>query len=188
MRAPTLNHDRSAIPRASLGSAYSPVMSIPVSELLGDHAADEVKAWLDRLAYFALVGAYAGDHVSSSEALVLYVSFAGRDDLELVLGQLGILTRGDGSAPSPIATPGEPRNVAAFPDLVEPEDCRIAGVACDVRVLSSTLRIAVAERGGGVTAARVADAQAIEAQLARLGLGARISQPDDDFVIRRDQL
>jgi hypothetical protein len=163
-------------------------MSVPLNELLGNHGADEVKRWVESLTYFAFTGAYAGDHVSSSEELVLYVSFAGKDDLVLVLGQLGLLLRGDGTAPSPIATPGQPRNVAAFPDLIDPQDCTIAGVACNVCVLSSTLRVAVADGGGGVTAGRVADAQKIEAQLDQLGFGSRVSQPNDDFVVRRDQL
>ena len=163
-------------------------MSIPLNELLGRHAADEVKRWLQGLRYFALTGAYAEDHVSSSEELVLYVGFADQADLERVMRELGIFRRGDGSLPSPIATPGQPRNVMAFPDIVDPEACTIAGVACDVRVLSTVLRIAVAEVGGGVTEQRVADAQRIEAVLDQRALGARISQPDDDFVIRRDQL
>jgi len=162
-------------------------MSIPLNELLGNHGADEVKGWVESLAYFAFVGAYAGDHVSSSEELVLYVSFSGKDDLVLVLGKLGILMRGDGTGPSPIATPDQSRNVAAFPDIVDPQDCTIVGVACNVRVLSSTLRVAVAEGGGGVIAARVADAQKIEAQLDKLGFGSRVSKPNDDFVVKRDQ-
>ncbi len=162
-------------------------MAIPLNELLGNHSADEVNDWVDRLTYFAFTGGYAGDHVSSSEELVLYVSFSGKEDLVLVLGALGILTRGDGSAPSPIATPGQPRNVQAFPDIVDPQDCTIGGVACEVRVLSSVLRVAVAESGGGVSAGRVADALTIEAQLDKLGFGPRISKPNDDFVVGRAQ-
>ncbi len=160
--------------------------NIPLNELLGNHSADEVKGWVHSLGHFILTGAYSTERVQFSEELVLYVSFRGHDDLVLVLGKLGILTRGDGTAPSPIATPG-PRNVGAFPDIVEPGDCTIAGVACTVTVASTSLIVTVAENGGGVTAARVADAKKIEAQLDTLGFGSRISGPDSDYVIGRDR-
>jgi hypothetical protein len=160
--------------------------NIPLNNLLGNHGADEVKRWVQSLRYFTFTGAYSTERVQFSEELVLYVSFKGHDDLVLVLGKLGILTRGDGAPPSPIATPG-PRNVAAFPDVVEPGDCTIAGVACNVVVTSAALTITVAENGGGVTAVRVADAKRIEAQLDALGFGSRISGPNSDYVIGRDR-
>ena len=60
----------------------------------------------------------------------------------MVLDKLGILVRGDGSPPSVIAGEG-PYNVQAFPDLVEPRDCTIAGAACYVAVTSASLLIRI---------------------------------------------
>jgi hypothetical protein len=159
---------------------------LPLDELLGNHSADEVKGWVQRLRYFTFMGGFSTDHFQQHEELSLYLSFTGHDDLVVVLDKLGILTRGDGSPPSVIATAG-PRNIGAFPDLVEPGDCTIAGAVCHVAVTSAALLITVAEGGNGVTAARVADAQKIEALLDKLGFGGRTSGPDLDYAIRADR-
>src|SRR5450432_3059692 len=144
-----------------------------ISELLGNRSAAEVKGWVQRLRYFTFMGAYSTDHFQQDEELAVYLGFDGHDDLVMVLDKLGILLRGDGSPPSVIAGEG-PYNVQAFPDLVEPRDCMIAGAACFVGVTSAALLITI---GSGVTAARVADAVTIEARLTSSALARARSGP-----------
>lgn len=159
---------------------------LPLDMLLGNHSADEVKGWVQRLRYFSFMGAVSEDHFQQDEKLALYLRFDGCDDLVMMLDKFGILARGDGKPPSPIAGEG-PYNIAAFPDLVEPRDCTVAGVACAVFVLSSSLLIEVKDGESGVTEQRVADAQRIEALLDQLGFGARIIPLDWSYVIRAER-
>lgn len=160
-------------------------MPLPVEDLLGTHSADEVKAWVQSLRHFAFTGTFSNERMTFPEELVVYVRVSGHDDLVHLLETLGIYRRGDGRAPSPIA--GEwPRNVAAFPDIAEPGDCTIAGAACNVVAMSTSILITISEPGGGVTASRVEDAKKIEAKLEAAGLASRTSRPDTDYVITAD--
>lgn len=140
---------------------------------------------LERLRHFAFSAAFSNDRVDFREELIVHVRFSGHDDLAHLLDALGILAHGDGLPPSVIATDG-PRNVAAFPDIVEPGACTIGGVACHVVVTSASITITVSEPGGGVTDARVADALTIEAAIDAAGLGSCTFRPDTDYVISRD--
>ncbi len=160
-------------------------MPLPVEELLGSHAADEVKGWVQSLHHFAFTGAFSNDRVSFPEALVVYVRFSGHDELVQLLEALGIYQKGDGKGPSVIAGEGS-RNVAAFPDIAEPGDCTIAGAACNVVVTSASITITVSESGGGVTAARIEDAKKIEAKIEAAGLASRTFRPNTDYVIAAD--
>ncbi len=161
---------------------------IPVVELVGGHNVTEVQAWVESLRYFTFTGRYETERMTFAEELLLYLRLEGRQDLEDVLRALGLLVRGDGTPPSPLATPGVPRNIATSPDLVEPGACMIAGAACSVFVVSSALILTVAEPGGGVTAVLVEGARAIEAELDALGLAARVGRPDGDYVVTRAKL
>ena len=159
---------------------------LPPDLQLGNHTLEEVNGWMRRLRYFSFMGAISEDHYSRDEELALYLRFDGHDDLVMMLDQLGILAYGDGTPPSPIATPG-PRNIATFPDLVNPGDCTVAGVPCNVEVLSSSLIISVKEGDSGVTGQRVADAQTIESRLDELGFAVRTIPLNWGYKIQTDR-
>ncbi len=120
----------------------------------------------DTLRYFTFVPASSTERTDTAAEHLLYLDFTNETDLVAVLDKLGILARGDGTPPSPIATPG-PRNSRNFPSIVEPLDCTIAGVACHVDINTSTLAIRLAGD-------RQADAQQLEAKLDALGLATRV--------------
>lgn len=157
-------------------------MALPLAERLGSHPEAEVKAWVRELRHFAFSGAFSNDRVAFSEELVVHLRFTDRDDLVHLLGALGIYRTGDGTAPAPIAGTGS-RNVAAHPDIAQPDDCAIEGAPCNVVVTSASITITVSEPGGGVTARRVADARRIEAVIDAAGFGGRAFRPDTDYVV-----